>query len=81
MEIGTEEVLKKLKEISAKHLYDNPAIGIDSLSLALNVPPNTLIPLLMQLKAEQQVALHRAENTRQNRSNGRIDDYNQVSLL
>jgi len=81
MEIVAEEVLKKLKEISQKHLYANPSIGIDSLALAMNIVPNTLVPMLMELNANQQVVLHRAVNTKQNRSNGRIDDYIEVSLL
>ena len=82
MEITSEDVLKKLKDISTMHLKENPAIGIDSLALGLNISPNQLIPLLMELHSEQQVFLHRNGNgPKFTRSNGRIDDYTDVSLL
>lgn len=80
MKITPEEVLKKLKDIIGRHLKTDPQIGIDSLALGLNISPQELMPLLMQLKQEELVILHRNPLT-SGRSNGRLDDYTGITLL
>ncbi len=80
MKITSEEVLKRLKDITARHLKSDPVIGIDSLSLGLNVSPHELMPLLMQLRQDEQIILHR-NPLASGRSNGRLDDYTGITLL
>lgn len=78
--VTAESVLEKLQEISKRHLMDRPAIGIDSLVLALNVDQNALVPLLIELENKQKLILHRNDKVDNTRNSGRIDDFHKVSL-
>lgn len=79
MNITSDQVLKKLKDIISMHLKTDPVIGVDSLALGLNISPHELMPLLMQLKQEELIILHRNSSS-SGRSNGRLDDYTGITL-
>ncbi len=56
--IDAGKVLALIKLMSDKQKFGKKPIGLDSISLALKITPNELMPLIEELKMDRAIVVH-----------------------